>query len=78
MLSFAATDLDGHVHVRDPASEARTQVSFTDIARAYFCAATDPNDPTYVELPDEHPGKAQGMCGMLLKHMYGTRKAADG
>ncbi|MBV61870.1 MAG: hypothetical protein CMH65_11270 [Nevskiales bacterium] len=78
VLSFAATDLDGHSHVRDPTSSARTQVSFIDIVRAYFCAATDPNDPTYVELPEEHPGKQQGLCGMLLKHMYGTRKAADG
>ena len=78
VLSFAATDLPGHRHVRDPSSEDRTQLSFIDVARAYFCAATDPNDPTYVELPDEHPGKAQGLCGKLLKHMYGTRKAADG
>ena len=78
VLSFAATDLGEHSHVRDPTSESRTQVSFIDIARAYFCAATDPAEPTYVELPDEHPGKAQGMYGKLLKHMCGTRKAADG
>ena len=28
VLSFAATDLGGHSHVRDPTSESRTQVSF--------------------------------------------------
>ena len=29
-------------------------------------------------LPPEHPGQAKGQCGILLKHMYGTRAAADG
>ena len=35
-------------------------------------------DPTYVELPDEDPDRARGMCGRLRVHMYGTRAAADG
>ena len=26
----------------------------------------------------EHQGQARGQCGRLLKHMYGTRAAADG
>ena len=78
VLSLAATDIDGQSrHVRDPSSELRTQISFIDISRAYFCAATDPADPTYVELPyeDSEHGKK---VALLLKHMYGTRKAADG
>ena len=28
--------------------------------------------------PPEHPDQAKGQCGLLLKHMYGTRAAADG
>ena len=78
ILSLAATDMDGQPnHSRDPTSELRTQVSFIDISRAYFCASTDPSDPTYVELPREDP--AHGVkVGLLLNHMYGTRKAADG
>ena len=77
ILSFAATDLLGRpAHVRDPGSERRTQISSIDIKRAYLCAKTDPDDPTYVELPPEHPWYKDGdSCGLLLKHMYGTRKA---
>jgi len=78
VLSLAATDMEGQKkHVRDPSSELRTQISFIDISRAYFCAATDPADPTYVELPREDPDHGVKV-GLLLKHMYGTRKAADG
>ena len=29
-------------------------------------------------LPPEHPGSQQDMCGLLKKHMHGTRAAADG
>ena len=79
ILSLAATDLEGKPkHDRCGTSPTRTQISVIDIARAYFCASTDPDDPTYVELPDEDEGHAQGMVGLLLKHMYGTKKAADG
>ncbi len=78
ILSFAATNLPGRPkHVRDPESEMRTQVSFVDVVRAYFCASTNADDPTYVALPPEDPEHG-AMCGLLLKHMYGTRKAADG
>ena len=76
---MAAASLKGEkVHDREPDSPSRTQISFVDIARAYFCASTDPNDPTYVELPSEDGGRERGLCGLLLKHMYGTKKAADG
>ena len=78
ILSLAATDMEEQPkHVRDPNSDSRTQVSFIDISRAYFCAATDPSDPTYVELPYEDPDRGVKV-GLLLKHMYGTRNAADG
>ena len=50
-----------------------------DISRAYFNAKKDPEaSPTYVELPEEDPGKAAGLAGLLRVHMYGTRAAADG
>ena len=78
VVSLAATNARGMPpHVRDPTSSRRTQLSFIDISRAYFCAATDPDNPTYVELPAEDPDHGT-MVGRLLKHMYGTRKAADG
>ena len=79
ILSMAATDMPGQpLHIRDPKSERRTQISAIDISRAYFNASTDGSDPTYVALPTEHPGQQRGMCGLLEKHMYGTRAAADG
>ena len=78
ILSLAATNFQGASKKdRGPTSPNRIQVSFIDISRAYFCAATDPNDPTYVELPPEDPDHGV-LVGRLCKHMYGTRKAADG
>ena len=80
VLSMAATDLKGLAkHVRDGDSAMRTQVPVIDTSRAYFNAKKDcDKDPTYVELPEEDPGKRKGMCGLLQVHMYGTRAAADG
>ncbi len=79
ILSLAATEvLGGRKHDRDPHSERRTQVSFIDISRAYLTAPTDPEDPTYVELPAEDEDAGSDKCALLLKHMYGTRKAGDG
>ena len=62
---------------RDPRSESRLQISTVDISRAYFNAKTDPLDPVYVALPSEDPDHGH-MAGLLLRHMYGTRRAADG
>ena len=78
IISMAATDFAGaKKRVRTATSDERTQISFIDISRAYFCASTDPNDPSYVELPAEDPDH-ETQCGLLFKHMHGTRKAADG
>ena len=38
----------------------------------------DQRDPTFVALPPEHPMAGSDKCGRLLRHMYGTQKAADG
>ena len=76
---MAATDLPGRpLHVRNPESERRTQLSAIDISRAYFNASTEGSEPTYVMLPPEQPGSRKDMCGLFKKHMYGTRAAADG
>ena len=48
-----------------------------DISRAYFNAKTGEDDPIYVQLPPE-VGAPPGMCGLLRRHMYGTRRAAEG
>ena len=54
------------------------QVSLVDISRAYFNAKTGPDEPTYVQLPYEDADAGHGLCGLLMKHMYGVRKAAEG
>jgi len=77
VLSLAATSCGSWRPVLDPESEDRTQISTVDITRAYFNAVKDEDDETYVELPSEEPG-AGVTCARLLRHMYGTRGAADG
>ena len=79
VISLAATDLPGRAPCcRDPDSNERMQISAVDISRAYFNASTEGCAPTYVQLPSEDKDSARGMCGLLLKHMYGTQAAADG
>ncbi len=53
------------------------QDSNIDIVRAYFNAKTEESTPTYVELPPEEEGHGEQVA-LLLRHMYGTRRAADG
>ena len=77
VLSLAMTTVGNHAPNHDPESEERTQLSFVDVSRAYFNARTDPSEPCYVQLPQEDPDH-ESMCGYLLRHMYGTRRAADG
>ena len=76
VISLAATEVEGWKPCLDD-SDQRTQVSLIDISRAYFNAVTDEQDPTYVELPPEEDGFGE-LVGLLLRHMYGTRRAADG
>ena len=78
VLSMAMTKIGKHVPDWDPLSETRTQISFVDVSRAYFNAVISELDaPTFVDLPTEDPDSAS-MCARLLRHMYGTRMAADG
>ena len=72
------TRIGDHQPIWDPASPERTQISLIDIKRAYSNAKIKEGDaPTFVTLPGEGPG-SEHMCGRLLRHMYGTRGAADG
>ena len=78
VLSLAVTEIGDHKPVLDPHSPQRQQISFVDIKRAYFNAVIDEHDPpTFVSLPAEDPDSAT-KCARLLRHMYGTRMAADG
>ena len=78
VLSYAVTDFpDEPKKVHDPRLPHRSQVLAIDISRAYFNAVTDEDEPTYVELPPEM-GVPSGTCALLRRHMYGTRRAADG
>ena len=49
------------------------KLAFIDDERAYFYAKA--NDTIFVKLPQEDADP--GMCGTLLKSMYGTRDAAS-
>ena len=79
VISLAASTLSaqGWTPNWDPDSNERTQILMVDISRAYFNAKTSDDDPVYVELPDE-AGAPEGMCALLKRHMYGTRRAAEG
>ena len=77
VLSLACTRLPGE-DWKVWKGDNRMQVLLLDISRAYFNAHTDPDQPRYVALPDEHQYSGRGLCGRLLRHMYGTQRAADG
>ena len=78
VVSLAVTSVGNWVPDADPGSEQRTQLSFLDVKRAYFNAKVDQHDPpVFVNLPAEDP-VSKHMCARLLRHMYGTRMAADG
>ena len=49
------------------------KLDFLDVRRAYFHARA--RRDVYVQLPEED--RTPGMCGKLLKAMYGTRDAAQ-
>ena len=71
IISLSSADIDCRApHVRDPASDRRTQISAIDISTAYFNASIDEDmDPTCVMLAPEHPDHARGLCGLFKKHM---------
>ena len=78
VISMAMTRAGSHRPDWNPDSKTRVQISLVDIKRAYFNAQIDPKEPeTFVQLPREDPDH-ESMCGLLLRHMYGTRAAADG
>jgi len=78
VLSMAMTKVGTHVPDWSSSSPVRTQLSFVDVKRAYFNAKLDPKDPpVFVDLPAEDKDHVS-MCAQLVRHMYGTRSAADG
>lgn len=78
VLGLATSKISMHQPDWDPLSPTRQQVSFVDVKRAYFNAKLDPfSKPVFVDLPPEDPD-SKAMCAQLLRHMYGTRGAADG
>ena len=48
------------------------KIDFIDVRRAYVYAKSERD--VYIELPEED--YEEGMCGKLVKSMYGTRDAA--
>jgi len=77
VLALSQTKIGSWQPDWDPMSPNRVQVSTVDVSRAYFNAKVDEDQPCFVELPAEI-NAAHDMCGQLLRHMYGTRMAADG
>ena len=78
ILSHATTRLPGErPKAWDPASPDRQMLFFIDISRAYFNAKVSDDEPVYVEFPPEM-NMPKGSCALLRRHMYGTRRAADG
>ena len=62
ILTMASTDLPGlPAHVRDPASEKRTQILLVDIRPADFNAKSSEEEPVYVDFPTE-AGQPEGTC----------------
>ena len=70
LLSAAVTEGKGY---RKGNREGGMKLEFIDVRRAYFQANAVRD--VFVELPEEDA--EEGMCGMLLKSMYGTRDAAQ-
>jgi hypothetical protein len=59
--------------VASSGSSERFKIDFIDVRRAYFHAKS--RRPVFVKLPPED--HQEGMCGRLMKAMYGTRDAAQ-
>lgn len=77
VLRYSAADVEGAVpRCRDGKSPERVQI-LIGISRAYFNAKCDTESATFLCLPTEDSDH-QGVCGLLMKHMYDTQAAADG
>ena len=70
MLTTAVTE---GVGFKQGQREHGLKLSFIDVKRAYFYAKAKNN--IFVKLPEEDA--EPGMCGKVLKSMYGTRDAAS-
>ena len=77
ILSLAATPVGEWKPCYEKSWGKMTQISLIDISRAYPNAKLDPGVETYVQLPEEDADSGN-MCAKLVRHMYGTRAAADG
>ena len=78
LLSHVSTPfLNETPKVLDVESSVCQMIYIMDISRAYFNAKIEESDPVYVELPPEIDAPL-GRCALLQRHMYGTRRAADG
>ena len=78
IFSCAVSDIWGQSSKSwGPKSESRMQLLLLDISQAYFNAKTDPEKPTYVQLPEEI-GAPPGTCVATRKHVYDTQGAAEG
>ena len=70
LFSIAMTEGIGYSH---GCSEGGHKLDFIDVRRAYFHAKA--RRDVFVALPDED--QENGMCGKLIKSMYGTRDGAQ-
>ena len=78
VFSLAMKRFCTHQAIWDPKSHQIMQSSFIDVRRAYFSDKIDRgSDLSFVELPPEDPDRDK-LCREFLRHMYGTRPAADG
>ena len=72
------TEVGTHKPIWDPFPPQRVQISLVDIKRAYFNAGIERADtPALVQFPPED-ADSETKVGRLLRHVYGTRMAADG
>ena len=75
---MAMTRTGDHVPEWIPASPTRMLFSLVYVNHVYFNAAIEFRETaTLVDLPQEGPGRTT-MRAHLLRHLYGTRAAADG
>ena len=60
----------------EPGNADPLRLMVVDISRAHFYA--DASRSVFIKLPEEEPRSGEaGVCGRLLKTMYGTLDAAD-